>query len=47
MKIFDKARCPDCKDSLGTPREVAQEDGDEYTLYECNSCGFEWLRPHS
>lgn len=47
MKISSSAKCPDCKDSLGIPRRVAQKEGEEYTLYECNSCDSEWLRPHS
>jgi len=45
MKIIESAKCDLCTDSLGRPIGVEEDDGEEFTLYEC-SCGNQWLRPH-
>lgn len=42
----DTARCPECKESLGEPGKLINEDDRRFTKYSCK-CGFNWLRPHN
>lgn len=46
MKIEKSAKCPYCKNDLGTPTQVIRNEKKDYTLYLCNSCPGEWHRPH-
>lgn len=47
MKINQSAKCWSCKESMGTPLEVVEEDNEQHTLYECVSCDALWHRPHN